>query len=73
MTTHQKPTYELQKYDWTSETWTTLSTYDTNGDTRAEGNAFFAYEVHREHGPHRLLKDGVTVAGVDDPASYYAD
>ncbi|MFI2349753.1 hypothetical protein ACH492_22400 [Streptomyces sp. NPDC019443] len=71
--THQQPVYELQTYDWTSEAWKTRSTYDTDGDDRAEDNAYFAYTVCCGTGPHRLLKDGATVAGVDDPASYYAD
>lgn len=69
----QSPTYELQEWDWSVDQWTTVETYDTNGDNRAEGNAYYAYKVHRSTGPHRLLKDGKTVLGDDDPDAYYRD
>jgi len=68
----QPPTYELQKYDWAAKTWKTAGTYDTETDHRAEGNAFYAYEQHALYGPCRLLKDGNTALGNDDPNAYYA-
>jgi hypothetical protein len=68
-----EPTYELQEWDWSTDQWRVVETYDTNGDSRAEGNAYYAYNVRCSTGPHRLLKDGKTVLGHDDPNAYYAD
>ncbi len=69
----ESPTYELQEWNWSTNQWKTVGTYDTDGDNRAEGNAYYAYEVSRGTGPHRLLKDGKTVLGDDDPDAYYRD
>jgi hypothetical protein len=66
------PVYELQTYDHSTDAWTKVETYDTGNDNRAEGNAFFAYDVHAAAGPTRLLKDGVRFLGYDTPDDYYA-
>lgn len=66
------PVYELQTYDFAADSWTPVETYDTGSDARAEGNAFYAYRVHVQAGPARLMKDGVRCLGYDTPDDYYA-
>ncbi|MGW7283878.1 hypothetical protein ACWGH4_00005 [Streptomyces sp. NPDC054847] len=66
------PVYELETYDFSTEAWTKVETYDTANDSRAEGDAYFAYDIHVEGGPTRLMKDGVRCLGYDTPDDYYA-
>lgn len=63
--------YKVQTFNYAADRWETQGTYDTDGDVRAEENAFFSYSVQRKAGPSRLLKDGVTLRGNDDPDDYY--
>ncbi|WP_331764479.1 hypothetical protein [Streptomyces anulatus] len=72
MTKPAAPMFELQTYDHSDNAWKTVSTYDTATDNRAEGNACYAYRVHSVAGPTRLLKDGATDLGYDNPDDYYA-
>lgn len=71
MTTPPAPTFELQTYDYATNAWKTVDTYDTAADNRAEGNAYFAYQLRDQAGPTRLLKDGATHRGYDNPDDYY--
>ncbi|MEU0160204.1 hypothetical protein ABZ154_15520 [Streptomyces sp. NPDC006261] len=71
MTNSTAPVFELQTYDYSGNEWKTVGTYDTATDNRAEGNAYYAYQVHSAAGPTRLLKDGVTHRGYDNPDDYY--
>ncbi|MFG3429630.1 hypothetical protein [Streptomyces californicus] len=71
MTKPAAPAFDLQTYDHAATAWKTVGTYDTSTDVRAEDNAYYAYRVHSAAGPTRLLKDGVTHRGYDDPDDYY--
>lgn len=62
---------QLQQWDWTNNEWKTIEEYDVGNDFRAEGNAYYAYEVYRHTGPHRLRRDDSTILGYDDPEDYY--
>ncbi|MGW5291499.1 hypothetical protein [Streptomyces bacillaris] len=72
MTKPAAPTFELQTYDYLDGAWKTFSQFDITTDDRAEDNAYFAYETHAIAGPTRLLRDGVTRRGSDNPDDYYA-
>ncbi|MFJ6363449.1 hypothetical protein ACIQIE_19995 [Streptomyces globisporus] len=63
--------FELQTYDYSAKEWETVGTYDTGTDVRAEANAYCGYQVHSAAGPTRLLKDGATDLGYDNPNDYY--
>jgi hypothetical protein len=62
---------KLQRWDWADNAWETIEEYDTVADNRAEENAYYAFGVHQNAGPHRLLQDGKTVRGYDNPDDHY--
>lgn len=64
---------QLQRWSWENNEWEAVEDYDTSTDSRAEENAYYSYGLRRGTGPHRLLRDGKTVLGYDNPDDHYAN